>query len=222
MSGSGINGKTLELNGGFCKVCTRDICNANAAFQQRDGLYGMKPGDEVDTSCKGYRQIHSACSAFVATMSRAEGGVLEIGTQYGGSCCLWVDCMRQSGGIRTITTVDPATGPFFDIGLERIKSHLGGDAKFWKHYNMTDVAFMEIFDEVPKSRQRYSFIYLDGPHDDESVKAEFDFFYNKINPGGTILIDDTSREAMNYIIGKYPKFTRSEFSNHSMFEYRGM
>lgn len=202
----------------------REICKANAAFQQRDGLYNMKPGAEVDNRCKGFTQIYSMCSAFVEVLSRVEGGVLEIGTQYGGSCCLWIDCMKQMGSIRTITTVDPATGPLFNVGLERIKSHLGKQAKLWKHYNMTDIDFMKAFNKIPKSRKKYSFIYLDGPHDDGSVKAEFDFFHDKINAGGTILVDDlqSSSEAIKYIIGRYPIFKHSEFSNHSMFEHRGV
>lgn len=47
-----------------------------------------------------------------------------------------------------------------------------------------------VYDEYKKIEDKYAFVFFDGPHDNENVKMEVDFFVERASVGATFVFDD--------------------------------
>lgn len=57
--------------------------------------------------------------------------------------------------------------------------------RYHYYYNMTSFEFMKTFNDNP------AVVLIDADHRYETAKAEFDFFFDKLVPGGVIFLHDT-------------------------------
>lgn len=128
------------------------------------------------------------------------GSALEIGVYGGDTALLWMELMFQNNIINPLLTVDIHRGGNYADYYLRCMELLTKKAKeinekfpfIWRHYPVFDTTFMNgIYpDLIEENMKRYFFINLDGPHDDPSVIKEIKFFYDKLIPGGVMIIDD--------------------------------
>jgi hypothetical protein len=145
-------------------------------------------------------RLTAVCEAFVRSLEDCkEGGVLEIGVEKGITSLMFLDLMDELGDIRVFQAVD-----CYDAGIqvgyqdEYIKA-MGKliartdemNGVVWRFYPVSDTTYMICIHPMLTPRfQKYAFIYLDGPHDTESVRQEVFFFADHVLPGGHIVIDD--------------------------------
>jgi cephalosporin hydroxylase len=47
-----------------------------------------------------------------------------------------------------------------------------------------------VYEEYKKIEDKYAFVFFDGPHDNENVKMEVDFFVERASVGATFVFDD--------------------------------
>jgi predicted O-methyltransferase YrrM len=144
-----------------------------------------------------------------------DGPIVEIGTRLGGSAICFMEVLCYYGKKKQIITVDPYGSLPFET-CENLNPCVNSEydedmyrraiyemSKFayencmdHMHFKATSTYFMkqydklETFDEgkaVPVKNP--SFVYLDGSH--KYKIAEANFFFNKLQKGGFIVIDDT-------------------------------
>lgn len=132
-----------------------------------------------------------------------ECSALELGTYGGETALLWMELMLLSKIIKPLVTIDahniPGYKDYYITSMNKMGSKayemfvITDNPAIWRHYPVLDTLFMDyIYETLPFNfLKRYFFVNLDGPHDTESIIKEFDFFYDKIIPGGSIIIDDT-------------------------------
>lgn len=135
-----------------------------------------------------------------------ECSAIEIGTYGGDTALLWMELMLKSKVMKPLLTVDahniPGYQDYYITSMIRMAGTAyemfiaSGDPLLWRHYPVLDTIFMDhIYETLPFDFfKKYFFVNLDGPHDDESIIKEFVFFYDKLVPGGTIVIDDAGIE----------------------------
>jgi len=107
-------------------------------------------------------------------LSHRDGCIVEIGI----GVSTFFMCKHGFDYGRTVYSVD--------VNSEKIKKHdesayHPGHIPVWK----SSEEFMQIFDE------QCAVVLIDGAHDYEIAKMEFDFFFGKLVEGGVIFIHDT-------------------------------
>lgn len=151
---------------------------------------------------KGHRsRLTAVCECFVRSLEDCEeGGVLEIGVENGVSSLMFLDLMDKLGDIRVFQAVDCYDSDIGEGYQDNYISTMGkliartdemGNNIVWRFYPVSDKAYMlGIYPMLTPRFQKYAFVYLDGPHDTESVWQEVYFFADHVLPGGHIVIDD--------------------------------
>ncbi len=139
---------------------------------------------------------------------------LEIGTRDGGSALMALKTIHESKHPkRWLFTVDPygsipymadATNDQYDDARYRVAQAVLSNAAYHfklNHYmyRMLSTDFMDNWTKAPfyyENRQinsdsaRFAFIYLDGSHDPNTVRLEFEWAQRHLAPGGLVCIDD--------------------------------
>jgi hypothetical protein len=145
-------------------------------------------------------RLTALCETFVRSLEDCEeGGVLEIGVDLGVTSLIFLNLMDELKDIRVFQAVDcydsdiqPGYGDQYLKALGLITARTADMGKIvWRLYPVSDQAYMQcIYPMLTPRFQKYAFVYLDGPHDTESVRKEVFFFADHVLPGGHIVIDD--------------------------------
>lgn len=96
---------------------------------------------------------------------------LEIGTWRGGSAKVWKDFFA----LEDLVTIDIIEDPL--LARENGITYLVGDSQDPK-----------VFSQV--SLSKYNFLFIDGDHNYESVKADFELYSPLVKPSGVIVLHD--------------------------------
>ena len=131
-----------------------------------------------------------------------EGAVIEIGTRRGGSAKIIMDALEQNNDAnRSMFCIDPYGN--IDLEITNInasihypnKYELEGDpmsleksfpTEFFKRYSDG----VPVYNEQKKLENQYAFVFFDGPHTNEAVQSEIDFFIQRSPKGATWVFDD--------------------------------
>lgn len=117
-------------------------------------------------------------SLFALLQGRQVSEILEIGAEKGGTLWFW-DKVAGPGG--RVVSVDTCDNVFFDLeeGISDV-SLIVGDS----HAPEDIDRIMNLFPEG------VDFLFIDGDHSYEGVKADFDNFSPLVRPGGIIAFHD--------------------------------
>lgn len=150
----------------------------------------------------------------VELSASVDGLCLEIGTRLGLSAKTILDAIRQYCPEKTLVCVDPYGSILYE-GREgqvcrldytnEMKAACMGNIWFdvkqspvsFKYFDLTDADYFSLFaGGVPvyelerRVEKHYSFVFLDGPHNIDELKREWDFFCPRMLPGSIICYDD--------------------------------
>lgn len=135
--------------------------------------------------------------------------VVEIGTRKGGSAMLLQEIIKGENPNRFMHTVDPYGGkPYLnrnevvsnfyndDLYLQTMKD-LSAREQQWTHWKMRSLDWIAMYPNIEfwaggeQLKDEFCFVYLDGDHVNETVKAELDFFIPRTK--GYILVDNADK-----------------------------
>ncbi|MFM7857463.1 MAG: class I SAM-dependent methyltransferase, partial [Flammeovirgaceae bacterium] len=60
------------------------------------------------------------------------------------------------------------------------------DNEFFKRYGDG----VPVYDQYKKIEDKYAFVFFDGPHTNEAIEMELDFFLERTVPGSVFVFDD--------------------------------
>ena len=168
---------------------------------------------------------------------------LEIGTRSGGSALMILKVIELFFEDTLLLTVDPyGNKPFSDLDYTFGEDHFVAMKKLLAnyvnhiHYYMTSEEFIKMAcfssaDLWYKGERRFlgkqfSFILLDGSHDEHLILYEIQSLYATLIPGGWIAIDDVNscefqdklRGEFKDCVGKTPMFIQKEKANLELVE----
>jgi hypothetical protein len=183
----------------------------------------------LKTDGNDYYVIKDACVA----VNEIEGLVCELGSYQGGGLKLLMETFSEMNQRdRIFLSVDPYGDiPYHDINgihsagyTNNVKNMFLRDIHqlsyelntYFLFFNMTDTQFFKRFsDGIPvyineeRIYNKYALVIIDGPHEVNIVKDEFDFFKNRISTNGIIVFDD---------VEQYPHETIHEYILQNGFE----
>jgi len=164
----------------------------------------------LQTDGNDYQVIQEAC----VEVRNVDGMVCEIGTYQGGGMKLLMETFHS---FEQTNRIFVAVDPYGDIVYHDINgAHKCGYTNqvkntflkdiytlscdlntYFLFFNMTDTQFFQRFkDGIPVYideelvYDKYALVVIDGPHEINIVKSEFDFFKDRINKNGIIVFDD--------------------------------
>ena len=117
--------------------------------------------------------------------------VLEIGTARGGTLWLW----HHLEGNETVISIDLPGGPFgggpSEQDRERIENYL--DPKQNTYMAAMDSHDPKTLEEVLEclKGEELDILFIDGSHDYEGVKRDYEIYGSLVKPGGVIIFHDT-------------------------------
>ncbi len=106
--------------------------------------------------------------------------VLEIGTERGGTAWFWSQITEPGAEILTIDVEDRR-----GLHAERGVRFLRGDSR--------DPAIRQAAGEFFSGP--LDFLYIDGDHDHETVRSDFETYRDLVRPGGVVAFDDITHPA---------------------------
>lgn len=142
-----------------------------------------------------------------------KGAIVEIGAWKGRSTiCLGKG--SKAGSLVKIYSIDPHK----DTSLHKMNSCLDTYAEFKKNIQIAKVDDI-VFPMVKTSQEAakifnepIQFLFIDGEHDYESVKLDFQLWYPKLIYGGLIAFHDYGVSGPRRVIGRYI-YTSKHFKN---------
>ncbi len=149
-------------------------------FYQQDfllNLKGIKMKYEIETDEKW-----AMLNALVGIVLRfVPGCVVEIGSSYG-------DAVREK---RKSTTIMGDHAQLFNRIFNTCDIRRVSKMAYEKHrhFGMSSLDFLKIYDEQVKERP--AVVFIDGNHDYDFVIQEVKFFFPRLNTGGMIFMHDT-------------------------------
>lgn len=154
--------------------------------------------------------------------------VIEIGTRKGGSSMVIMDAMGLEEKHRFFITVDPYGDKPYPLDTKKKISFDYGEHHYkdacmnlavksleipqicWTHFRVRSQDFIDHLGRVQlflKGEKYilnrdflYSFVYLDGEHNTETVKKEIEYFFPRICEDGYILIDNSDQISIKQAI----------------------
>lgn len=178
-------------------------------------------------------EFNFVLSAFEKVIdSGIKSPVLEVGNNLGGSALCFLEVLKQKGAKNWLYTVDPYgsityhNGAFFveksdytnkvyRLATKEIANFCYYNNMNHYHFKCTSEEFMEKYapifvnyDDESKSSSldKFSFIFLDGSHESKVVLKEFEYFVNKLELNGVIVVDDseiTGKQIQSLIDSKW-------------------
>lgn len=112
--------------------------------------------------------------------------ILEIGTANGGTLKFFEHAVELGG---KIVTVDPAKGDAIE-NLPVDFSNPRCDIQLVKGYSQAPETIEKIM--LALGEEPIDFLFIDGAHDYEAVKADFNNFHKLVRPGGVIGFHDVN------------------------------
>ena len=173
----------------------------------------------MNTDSREYHILQSA----VERVHAVEGFTCEIGVREGGGTQLILDALRRSLQRKVHVAIDPFgnieyehwetkkerldyTNQMKNNMLRHLYAYCAEHNQEVLFFPLEDSEFfaryadgIPIYNEYRELVNTYAMVFFDGPHTFELVKREFDFFREKMPPGGTMVFDD---------IDQYPHMDR--------------
>jgi hypothetical protein len=158
----------------------------------------------------------------VNKIQNVDGFTCEIGVREGGSTQMILNTLKNTQQNKIHIAVDPFgnidyehwenrkekldyTNKMKNNMLKNLYTFCSENNMECLYFPLEDTEFFNrysdgvpIYNENKYILNKYSLVFLDGPHTTKLVKDEFDFFYSKIPSGGVIVFDD---------IDQYPHMT---------------
>jgi len=172
------------------------------------------------------REYHILTNA-TALVSNVDGLTCEIGVREGGGTKAIIDTLKSTGQNKTHIAIDPFGNieyahwetrceklDYTNAMKNRMLKNLYAycyeknaevlffpleDTEFFKRY----ADGVPLYNEYKEIVNKYSLVFLDGPHTSKIVKEEFDFFKDKIPTGGIIVFDDIDQYPHMVALDKY-------------------
>jgi hypothetical protein len=152
------------------------------------------------------------------------GIFLEIGTRAGGTAMMAIKSQQSN----VVLSVDPyGSKPYIDTNgiapfvypdemyratLARLSALALQENKTFVQFKIPSQEYMSkslnmwiVGNEVTTHDIKYSYVLLDGEHNDVTVSKEIDFFYDKMQPGGILLIDNTDWLTLDFSTWHRPR-----------------
>tara|TARA_B100001778_G_scaffold73747_1_gene59027 strand:- start:3029 stop:3712 length:684 start_codon:yes stop_codon:yes gene_type:complete len=153
----------------------------------------------------------------VEKVINVDGMTCEIGVREGGSSKIILDTLKKTNQNKVHIAIDPFgnidyehwenrkdkldyTNKMKNNMLKNLYSYCSLNNMECLYFPLEDTEFFKRFpDGIPIYNEKkyiinsYAMVFFDGPHTTELIKKEFDFFYNKIPNGGTIVFDDINQ-----------------------------
>lgn len=173
----------------------------------------------MNTDSREYHILQHA----VEHVSMVEGFTCEIGVREGGGTQMILEALRHSLQNKIHVAIDPFgnieyehwetkkerldyTNQMKNRMLAQLYTYCSEhnqevlffpleDSDFFKRY----ADGIPIYNEYKQRVNTYAMVFFDGPHTTSLVQSEFDFFREKMPPGGTMVFDD---------IDQYPHMER--------------
>jgi len=155
---------------------------------------------------KSYRQIPNFCNyykMYKEAVDNAKGGevFIEIGSFLGHSACYMGQLIKESKKNITFYCVDPWTAEVFDMEETRFALGFQGsyaneirkaicELSLQGYVKMLQMTSEEASKHFLKHSIKFDFVFLDGLHDYESVKADISYWFPLLKIGGVIGGDD--------------------------------
>ena len=124
---------------------------------------------------------------------------LEVGMAWGISTLLILEALTESGGPAAPHVVmDPFQSQSYHNAALLALRKLGIDNLVEFHEERSELFLPRLVAE----RRRFDFAFIDGDHDYEAAFTDFRFVHMMLDPGGTILFDDSFSDGV-YLVMKY-------------------
>lgn len=152
------------------------------------------------------------------------GIFIEIGTRKGGTAMMAILSKQSS----VVFSVDPyGSKPYVDTrgiapfiypdemyreALAKLSALALQEKKTFVQFKLPSQEYMSkslnmwiLGNEISTHNVRYSYVLLDGEHNDVTVSKEIDFFSDKMQPGGVLLIDNTDWLTLDFSTWHRPR-----------------
>lgn len=163
-------------------------------------------------------QVREELEAFLDFLADREiQTVLEIGTASGGTLYAWARALELSESIYVINLPEETSydGPRFGQGLSE------WDMKFYSQFS-DEIDFKFIprnsHDEETKSTlenqlsgDELDLLFIDGDHQYEGVKSDFEMYSSYVRDGGIIAFHDINHPAEHIEVGEYWEEIRDDY-----------
>jgi predicted O-methyltransferase YrrM len=169
---------------------------------------------DIYNSIEGWLSISEAYFLYDAALHAKEGIIVEIGSWKGKSTsCLAMGSL--DGNKIKIYAVDPFTGllEHTEIFTRYVNTFYEFKENMEK-YDFTDVVKAYIMKSKHAAKminEPVDFIFIDGSHNYEDVKLDFQLWFPKLKKGGCMALHDSNWSGPNAVIDEFLK-------NESLFE----
>jgi hypothetical protein len=172
----------------------------NERYKRRWGFPPAPPG----TDWSGYEKLLGEAEKL--NVARVPGDVVEIGALFGGGTYKLCQFFGKHAPDKRVITIDPFlpdTDETVNAAGEAMnslyKEKLAGrdqravfDETTAGCGNLTVLAEDSATVQLPS--ERLAFGYIDGNHDAEYVRSDFELVWNRLSPGGMIAFDDYGKD----------------------------
>lgn len=138
-------------------------------------------------------------SVFCRYAAEAQEKLLEIGAAWGASAVLMLLSAPETASVTSIDSFVPethtdgrpwqATPETCDAAVRRALKELGKPEAYWR-WRLCPMSSLEA---AATWRAPLDFLYIDGDHSYEAVRADFDAWFPYVRSGGLILLHDSRR-----------------------------
>lgn len=153
----------------------------------------------------------------VAMSANITGMCAEIGVRLGRGTATIIEAMETYRPHDTMLSIDPFGSILYkprehmepcrlDYTDEMGKTCMAQLSQFvlnksvdWQPKKMTDIFFFKRYSEGVEAYNidtflinKYAMVHLDGPHSLEHISLEFDWFYDRMDTGATVVLDDVT------------------------------
>lgn len=170
--------------------------------------------------------FESVLRLFESVIKNCDLPVLEIGTNMGGSSKCFLEILNNNKKSNYLIGVDPfGSVPYHNGAFQQESSQYENDRYYssmemlygfakslkldYTHFKVTSEDFIKMFpllnlykNSTTTKLNMFSFIYLDGSHDPEIVRKEVEFFKDKFDLKGAIVVDDWEESRFDGFVDK--------------------
>ena len=198
--------------------CHIDL-NAYEIAKEYHHFFESNPKD-LFSDVEGWLTTKEGLFLYELTKKVGSGCIVEIGSWLGKSTCWIAQALEEMDKKNNFYAIDPHVGSIEHKGF--IKA-VGGTTyelfiqNLHKHHlenKVTPIRKMS-YDALSYVKEPISLIFIDGSHEYEDVKKDFDQWFPKVKIGGIIAFHDNNWTGVKKVLDK---LDRSEFSEMGVVE----
>jgi SAM-dependent methyltransferase len=143
--------------------------------------------------------------------------VLEIGSLLGETLKYWIDYAPVGTNIYSIDKLVSTTD-------SRFKQQVYGHTKLWHDWSKEKGVHLTVFNAYSNDKEiikylkdkarTFDFIFIDGGHDYNTVKQDFETFYPMLNKGGMVAFHDIAKNHPASEVNKYWEEIKHDFTTY--------